>query len=309
MTRDLSTRRKGILLAAGTAVISGFAVFLNGYAVRAWAEVSDATTYTTAKNLLAGLAIGLFGLGMSKAASPRRPSIPAGTKSRVMLVAIAVIGGSVPFALFFEGLARASSAQAAIIHKTLVVWVTLLALVFLRERIGWPHVGAIGLLVWGQTVLAGGLGALSWGSGETLILVATLLWSVEVVVAKRLLPEVSYATVAKARMIGGAAVLVAWTLVRGADVEWAALTSSRMIWVVVAAVFLSGYVLTWFAALSMAPAVDVTAVLVGGALITAFLQSTLEGDPLPDPTGALLVLAGMALAAAASWRRPGASRL
>lgn len=309
MTRHLSTRRKGLLLAAGTAVISGFAVFLNGYGVRAWAEVSDATTYTTVKNLLAGLAIGLVGLGMSRAASRRRPSIPADTRSRLMLVTIAVIGGSIPFALFFEGLARASSAQAAIIHKTLVVWVALLALVFLRERIGWPHVAAIGLLVWGQAVLGGGLGAFSWGSGETMILVATLLWSVEVVVAKRLLPDVSYATVANARMIGGATVLVAWTLVRGADIEWAAVTSSQMIWVVVAAVFLSGYVLTWFAALSMAPAVDVTAVLVGGALITAVLQSTVEGAPLPDPTGAVLLLAGVALAAAASWRRLEASRL
>jgi hypothetical protein len=132
---------------------------------------------------------------------------------------------------------------------------------------------------------------------------------VEVVVVKRLLPEVSYATVANVRMFGGAAVLVAWTLVRGADIDWAAVTSSQIIWVVVAAVFLSGYVLTWFAALSMAPAVDVTAVLVGGALITAVLQSTVGGAPFPDPTGAVLLLAGVALAAAASWRSLEASRL
>ena len=63
------------------------------------------------------------------------------------LAAVAVVGGSVPFLLFFESLARASSIQAAFIHKTLVVWVTLLAVPLLSKRIGPAHVATIGLLV------------------------------------------------------------------------------------------------------------------------------------------------------------------
>ena len=39
---------------------------------------------------------------------------------------------------------------------------------------------AVGLLVWGQAVLLGGLGGLTLGSGEWMMLGATLLWSAEV---------------------------------------------------------------------------------------------------------------------------------
>ena len=49
---------------------------------------------------------------------------------------VGVIGGSVPFVLFFEGLARAEATQASFIQKTLVIWVALLAVPLLRERFG-----------------------------------------------------------------------------------------------------------------------------------------------------------------------------
>ena len=60
------------------------------------------------------------------------------------LAAIGVIGGSVPFVLFFEGLSSATSPQAAFLHKTLVLWVAVLAVVFLGERLQWGHWLAIG---------------------------------------------------------------------------------------------------------------------------------------------------------------------
>jgi drug/metabolite transporter (DMT)-like permease len=149
------TRRTGILLAAGTAVISGFAVFINGYGVRAWSEISDSATYTTFKNATAALDPARRGGGGGET---RRP---VGSRSSVVrehwpsLAAISVIGGSVPFLLFFEGLTRASSGDAAFIHKTLVVWVALLAVTLLRERIGPVHVVAIAILVVGQAALSG----------------------------------------------------------------------------------------------------------------------------------------------------------
>ena len=43
-------RRTGLMLALVAAVISGFAIFLNGYGVKA---VGNATVYTTAKNVVA----------------------------------------------------------------------------------------------------------------------------------------------------------------------------------------------------------------------------------------------------------------
>lgn len=297
------TRRKGIWLAAATALISGFAVFINGYGVRAWSDIADPTAYTTIKNLIAALVIGGVATLLVARSSGERIDLPEATSDRWMLAGIAVVGGSIPFVLFFEGLARASSAQAAVLHKTLLIWVAVLALVFLKERIGWPHVAAIGLLVWGQIALIGGAGGLEFGSGELMILMATLLWSIEVVVAKRVLCRTSSTTVAVARMGGGSLVLLSWALIRGGGVDWSGLTASHVLWAVVAGALLSGYVLTWFAALSRAPAVDVTAVLVGGALITAVLQTAVRGVALPDPLALALVAIGVAVTFAAAWMR------
>lgn len=302
MDAGTKTRRRGILLAAATAVISGFAVFINGYGVRAWAEVADATTYTTLKNMMAAMLIGAFASILWLRGSVEKPSIPAEPRQRWMLGIVAVVGGSIPFVLFFEGLARASTAQAAFLHKTLIIWVAILATTFLKERLGWPHLAAIGLLVWGQVILVGSLGEVVFGVGEAMILGATLLWSVEVIVAKKVLRGVSSSSVAAARMIGGSVVLVGWGFVRGFPLDWSVVTGSHLMWVALTGLFLTGYVLTWFAALSRATAVDVTAVLVGGAVITAVLQTTVRGVALPAPAGLVLLAAGAALAGVVSWK-------
>ena len=118
-------RLSGRAVAGGTAVVSGFSIFLNGYGVAAWRDAGvSAAGYTTAKNLLAAVVLGALALA---AARRTRRSTPTTTSQRIRLVVVGIIGGAVPFVLFFEGLTRASSVQAAFIHKTLVIWVALLA--------------------------------------------------------------------------------------------------------------------------------------------------------------------------------------
>lgn len=291
-----STRRAGILLALVTASISGFSVFLNADAVRAF---GDATAYTTAKNVVAALVLlTLVGAGSRTGARLTRPR----TRGQwVGLTAIGLAGGSVPFVLFFEGLSRASSAQAAFLHKTLLVWVAVLAVVFLGERLSGVHLLAIGLLVVGQVGLVGGVGG--FGTPEAMILAATVLWSVEVVVAKRLLAAVSSWTVGVARMGLGSLALLAWVAVRGDSGLLTSMTAEQLGWVLLTGVLLAGYVATWFAALQRAPAVDVTAVLVLAAPVTAGLNAVANGVPLaPQLDWLLVLLAGGALAVWASRR-------
>lgn len=296
-------RTLGIAIAALTAVISGFAVFINGYGVRAWADVSDAATYTTFKNMVAAGVLGIAAFALARRRSTEAVRRPDSSSQWLRLGLIAVIGGSVPFVLFFEGLSRASSGQAAFIHKTLVVWVGIMAVVFLRERVGPLHVVAIALLVWGQAVLLGGIADLSLGSGEAMMLAATFLWAVETVVAKRLLGDMSAMTVAIARMAGGAALLVIYGLIRGAFADLGALGFAHIAWVLVTGAVLSGYVASWYLALARAQAIDVTAVLVGGAVITAALNVGVRGLALPHLGGIGLVAAGVAIVFAASLLR------
>ena len=296
------THRRGLALAGMTAVISGFAVFVNGYGVRAWADAADATTYTTAKNLVAAVILVAAAGALAYRGSRERPRLPTRRGQRIGLIVIAAVGGAIPFVLFFEGLARAESAQAAFIHKTLIIWVAILAALTLGERIGIAHLGAIALLVAGQALLVGSAGEISFGVGEVMILAATLLWSVEVVVAKRLLHDLPASTVSIARMAGGAALLVAFVVIRGSSIDTAALGWEHMAWILVTGAVLAGYVGSWFLALARAPAVDVTAVLVAGAIITALLRAGVQGVPLAQPVGLVLLAAGVAVVLVARLR-------
>lgn len=295
-------RRTGVLLAGCTALISGLAVFINGFGVRAWAEVSDATTYTTVKNAGAGAI--LLGALLVRNRTGRHPGGTTLKGKWPALLLIAVIGGSVPFVLFFEGLALATARDAAFIHKTLVVWVAILAVTFLRERLGRLHVAALVLLVIGQLAISGGVGVFGLGTGEWMILAATLLWAVETVVAKRVLVSVPPLTVGVFRMVGGVVLLLVYGLGRGALLGLSGIGAGHMVWILATALTLSAYVATWYAALSRAPAVDVTAVLVGGAIITGLLESGIRGAAFPPAMGLVLIVVGVVMAGVAGWRRP-----
>ncbi len=297
-------RRGGLTLALCTAGISGVAVFLNAYGVKAF---GNASLYTTAKNTVAAVVLLLVATAIATQARGRVLTRPRRTREWLGLAVVAVVGGSVPFVLFFEGLSRATSTQAAFLQKTLVVWVALLALPLLRERLNVAHWAAIALLVVGQATMAGGVGRLahmSWGGGEWMVLAATLMWSVEVIVVKRLLGSLTSWTVGLARMVAGSVLLLAWTARNGDITRLARLDSSEWGWVLLTGVILAGYVATWFAALARAQAVDVTAVLVVGAVVTAALSAAVQGVSLrPQLSGLAMVVAGVLLVSAEMTRR------
>lgn len=293
-----TTRRAGVLLALATAGLSGVAVCLNASGVRAF---GDATVYTTAKNVVAALVLAaVVALARPLGARLTRPT---SRRQWAGLLAVGVIGGSLPFVLFFEGLARATSTQAAFLHKTLVLWVALLAIVLLRERLGIWHWVAIALLVVGQAGLAGGV-TTALGGGEGMIMAATLLWAVEVTVAKRLLHTLSSWTLGCARMGLGSVTLVAWVVVRGDGAALVTLSAQQWQWVLLTGAILAGYVGTWFAALARAQAVDVTAVLVLAAPVTAVLDAVANGRAIAPQAGWLaLLLVGGATVAWVAWLR------
>jgi drug/metabolite transporter (DMT)-like permease len=297
----LSTRAAGVALAFVTACVSGVAVYVNAKGVT---RFDDPTVYTTAKNAVAG--VFLLGLALPllrRRTADGRVARPRTRRHWLGLVAIACIGGSVPFVLFFEGLARAGATQAAFIHKTLVVWVAVLAVVFLRERLGPLHVLAIGLLIAGQVLLVPSVGVVTFGAGEAMILGATLLWAVEVILVKRLVAGLEPRTLAAARMGLGALVLVLWVAVSGRASDLLALGATQWGWAVLTGVLLAAYVATWYAALARAEAVDVTAVLVLGAVVTAVLAGAADGVAV-DGLGLAVVSLGVAVATAAAVRHP-----
>jgi len=296
----VSRRTAGIALAFATAVVSGVSIYVNSRAVK---HFGDATVYTTAKNAVAGALLLALALAWTGRARTTRSARPLGRRQWLAFLAVGVVGGSVPFVLFFEGLARAEATQAAFIQKTLVVWVALLAVPLLKERFGPPHVLAICLLLLGQAWLVGSAGTIAFGTGEAMILAATLLWSVEVVFVKWLLADMPPGTLAAARMGLGTALLVGWVAVSGKFGELTALSGEQWRWVLLTGLLLMAYVATWYGALALAQAIDVTAVLVFGAVITAVLSGAVDGAPV-SVVGIALIACGAALAALAGARRP-----
>jgi drug/metabolite transporter (DMT)-like permease len=277
----------GIALAFVVALISGVSVFVNGYAVK---QVPDAAVYTTLKNGVAALILIGFAALVVRGAEVRALD----RRSWTGLAVIGVIGGSVPFILFFSGLAIASAPTAAFIHKTLFVWVAMLAVPFLGERLGVFPIAALGVLLAGQFLAAPPTGVV-WGTGETMILAATLMWAIEVVIARRLLvADVPSPVVGAARLGIGLIVLVGYLAVSGRLPVLAGLTATQFAWGLGTGVLLAAYTATWLAALRRAEASVVASVLVIAAPITAALAAGLNGT-LPAPS----VVLGLAIMAVA----------
>ncbi|WP_291382311.1 EamA family transporter [Demequina sp.] len=284
-----STRTRGLLLALGTAVISGAAIWVNSSGVAAY---GNPTAYTTAKNAAAALVIAAVFLAARRAGGAKSVSLSRPTRQRQRwgLLYVAILGGAVPFLLFFGGLASTASTQAAFLHKTLIVWVALLAIPLLQERLTPWHGAAIVLLLLGQLGLTGAV-SLAPDLGIVMIGAATLMWAVEVVATKRLLGGVTPWTVSLVRMGGGSVALLAWAAATGALGAVVPHTSAQWGWVLLTGVLLAGYVLTWHQALWRAPAVDVTAVLVLGAVVTAALAGVFDGAPMAAKAPWLAALA------------------
>ena len=297
---DIPRRQIPPLAIAGfTAVVSGVAVFVNAYGVHA---VRTASVYTTAKNLVAAV---VLAAGAAIWASRRRrrgpASLPAPPVSppaaRLLgLVYVAVVGGGIAFVLFFDGLAATTATPAAFIKDSMVVWVAIMARPLLGERMTTWNVAAVTLLFAGQVTALGGTGHLALSAGTTAVAAATVLWALEVVVAKRLLVTVSPTTLAVVRMGGGSAVLVSYLAVTGQLGALAGLGAGQWAWAAGTGGLLSLYVASWFTALSRARAVDVTSVLVASALVTAACQAAAgSADVVTQTLGLTLVAAGTAL--------------
>ncbi len=274
-------------LALITAVISGVSNFTAKIGVTV---VSDPVVWTFLKNTVVGaLLIGILIL-CAKVKEVRSLSRSTWLK----LAVIGVVGGSIPFILFFTGLTMTSALSGSLIHKTLFIWVALLAVPLLKEKIGALQGAAFLLLIFGNFAL-GGLNNFHWGTGELMILAATLLWAAENIIAKRVLANVSSLTVAGARMVFGSVLLFGVVLWQGNLSLMAGLTGQQWLWTLIPAALLLGYVTTWYAALKDAPATLVASLLVPATLVTnilsqIFLEKTMTTEQVMSGVAVIIAV-------------------
>lgn len=268
--------------------MSGVSIYVNKFGV---AQISNPFVYTTIKNSV--VVVGLLAtVGLLASWKELRGLTPL---RWLAWIGLGIIGGGIPFLLFFQGLVTASSASAALIQKSLFIWVALLALPLLKERMGWWQVLGLVVLAVGQLLLQPLTGLGGWSMGDTLILIATLLWAVETILAKKVLGWMRPQTAALGRMGVGAVVMWVFLAFTGHAGTVFTLDSSQWFWVVVTAAFLMAYVWTWYGALKLAPATVVTSVLTVGAIITILLSAVFDRHPATAPQ--LVAIALLALGA------------
>ncbi len=272
-------------LALATAFISGVSLFINKVAVTG---MNDPVLFAGCKNAI----VAVFLVSIILVAGKRAEIVSLTKRQWAKLGAIGLIGGSLPFALFFTGLVMIPAANGALIHKTLFVFVALLAVVVLRERFSpmqWLGVGALFV----ANLVVGGFTGFQGSLGEVLVLAATVLWAVENIIAKRALVELSSITIASARMVIGSGLLMLFLTVTNRMSGLGSLTAENLLWTLLTAGLLLSYVLTWYTALKYAPASYVAALLVPATLVTNVLSAVFVTGNLTEAQavqGFLLVL-------------------
>lgn len=255
--------KRGLLFVLGTAIISGISIFINKFGVKG----IDAYLFTGVKNLI--VAVFLFSLILLAKDFKKLKQLTKKDVGKLFLIGL--FGGSIPFLLFFKGLQLTSAAQGAFIHKTMFLWVGLLALIFLKEKLSKGLIiGAI-LLLTGNFLLLK-LTNFVFSTGDMLIFIAALFWSIETIISKQALRTLDSKTVAFARMFFGSIIIMAFLTATNSISLAATLTSTHLIWIIITSFFLFGYVFTWYSGLKHLKASTATSILLLGSVITTTLN-------------------------------------
>ncbi|HTW40348.1 MAG TPA: DMT family transporter [Thermoplasmata archaeon] len=290
----------GLALVLTTAVVSGVSTFVNIYAVAG----TNSDAFVTVRNL----AVAAMLLPIALAAAVIRPSsTPLRRTDWARLVAIGLIGGAVPFLLFFRGVelatAEGGATTASFFYRTLFLFATVFAWFFLKERFRWPVVfGAILLL--GGCYLLLSLTSVVLTDGTLYVLAATVLWAGEYTLSKRTLRDLPSSTVGLGRMGFGAMFLAAYLAFTA---QWGAVghfSGAQWSWVAISAVLLTAFVATWYAGLARVDLSVGAAVLVLGYPVTWLLSVGMRGEAVvwTPALGTLAITAGVLAMIVASWR-------
>lgn len=267
MTNKQNNFAKGVLFALITSVISGIAIFYSKISV---AKI-DPLVMATSRNLYVGIIFFLLIISTREIGEIRKVK----RKNFLQLILIGLIGGGIPFYLFFSGLQLIGAQTGNVIHKTLFIWVTLLGIIFLREKLKPLYILSYLLVIVGTFFFSPF--KLAIGKGEFLILSATFFWAVENILAKKILKNVSSNLTGFFRMAIGSLILLTFTIITGKQNLLLSLNISQLVMIIVGATILSFYIYFWYRALKYAPAGLVTLLLTFSLVVGNLLNGGLGG--------------------------------
>lgn len=279
--------KKGYSLVLLTALVSGFSIFLNKFAINGIPPI----LFTALKNSLVAIAI------ISLVLLLKNRDLHKILDKRVFftLLLIGFLGGCIPFVLFFTALKLSNSVLAGFVHKTLFLWVAAFAVLFLREKIDRRFIFAAGLLFLGNLLFFSPTLILSFPL--LLILLATIFWALENVISKFALNEfdLSGSMVALGRMFFGSLFLLVFLFLSNQAPLIFSLSFTQLQWIALSAVFLFLYVFTYYNGLKHLPVHKAASILLLAQPLTALLSTLFLGKTLGlmEAIGLLLIVCGV----------------
>jgi drug/metabolite transporter (DMT)-like permease len=210
------------------------------------------------------------------------------------LVLIGLIGGGVPFVLFFRGLQLTNGPIGSFIHKTMFIYVAILAMLFLKEKLSKKIIIPAALLLLGNLLLLN-LASFSFNSGILLIFMATLFWSVENIISKHLLKSIEPKVLAFGRLFFGSLFILTYLAATNRLTYFTQITLAQFTWILISVPFLLLYVMTWYTGLKLIKASTATAILLLGSPITTLLSFVFLNTSLSimQAAGILMIAAGV----------------
>lgn len=299
---QMNNTTKGILLVLATAIISGVSIFANSYFV----TTIDPAGLTFLKNSLTATTIlGIILAGAKYSSRKNFNEIKSLTKKDwTRLAVIGLIGGSIPFLLFFEGLAMIQGTSGALIHKTMFILVAIPAIIFLKEKPG-KMFFALALMLFAGNALLLNADFSQIGTGHLLVLAATIFWAAENVYSKHLLKNINGNTLAFGRMFFGSLFILAYMAATSNIGSALSLNVEQWSQVLIASLFLIGYVLTWYNGLKRISVTLATSVLLIGSPVTTFLNWLVLNKEitLNQITGSFIIVGALAIWITATIRK------
>lgn len=284
------TLLKGVCFALLTAIISGIALFYSKLTIVRVPPI----LFTASRNTYVALAfLLLFLLGVKININELKK---AKKKTLILLILVGIIGGAVPFYLFFTGLQYTGAMTANLIHKTLFIWVSILAMIFLGEKFNFMYFVSYLLIVAGSFYILPVRFSLAFGKGEFMIFAATMLWAIENIIAKRVLREISSNTVALARMGIGSIVLLAFFFGKGNKMSPVLFDFDHLTTLIIGGSLLFFYVFFWYRALKYAPASIVTLILTFATIAQSLLIRVYTGVHFAKNSIYSMLLVGIGIA-------------
>lgn len=280
---------KGYFLVFLTAFISGFSIFINKFGVGLF---KNPYLFTFLKNITVAIFLSAILLFLKD----WRKFLRTTKKQWLLLILVGLVGGSVPFLLFFKGLSLTSAAEGSFLHKTMFLWTSVLAVLFLKEKIEKRFFFGALILLFANLLLLKNF-VIKANYGNLLVFIATLFWAIENTISKYLLKDLEGRQIAWARMFFGSIFVLVYLGLTNQLTPILSLNLKEVEWVLITSILLLGYVLTWYSGLKYIPLHQATVILLLGSPITNFLN-LISGEKvfLKEITSGILISLGIILA-------------